>query len=639
MRHIAILASMLLGSMVTAQTVHPEEYKLKPQIDTAIANGVEFLIDSQLRDGSWGVASNHVGGQSGLCLYALQKCGLGRDHPAMRRGFGYLDSITPTNTYAIGCMMLAYGVSGTKEHLRRMRELLIIMLRCQSKQGTWAYPHGDTDLSNTQYAALGLWSAVKVGLKVPPEAWNRLIAGTLEHQEMRHLVDVEVTGNTGTGKREVAGFEYRPREADGPNNATGTMTTAGISVLKICEIGLGKKLRKKPRRELTAAMDAGMRWLDVYFSVTSDQKPNARGGKWLLYYLYGMERVGGLLRKEKFGDHWWYVDGAKVILKRQKKNNGGWGNAVHDTCFALLFLRRATISGPSTGTGSGSGKTRHLFSAGREGDDVLFHGAGQDPLMLYITGFGELLLEDHARHGLRILRVEYLEGTRKLGHLAGDPMRVWTPTETFMHRCPPLSHGAHTIKAHIIAIDPKLPLGDASKTVTIKSLPMQVKIRDVVDPWMDSFAGIQANNLLKSKLLKGKKPQIETSSNSKQKDLVADGMIHTHWLCEKEDANPTVTIKLPVSLKVRRLILVQPMQKQEDLERIAPIMMVEVSWNKGKKTSLVAMNRNPLAPTVFELPKPVKMSKLIIRVKSRGGRAGLPVGFSEVLLEGTRKRK
>lgn len=632
MRHLvpaAAMAGLLAAASLEAQQIHPDEFELKPKIDAAIADGVEHLLDHQLRDGSWGVAGNHVGGQTGLCAYALLKCGVQMSHPALQRAFAYLDNVNPTNTYAIACMMLAYEATRDPNYDSRMRELLATMLRAQHKQGTWAYPHGGPDLSNTQYAALGLWAADKAGLKIPPEVWTNLIEGTLRHQEAFHMVEVGIEGRTGTGQREVAGFTYRANNAKKENNATGTMTTAGVSILKICEIGLGKKLRGKERKRVTRAIEAGSSWLDVHFSVRSDQKPGSRAGKWLLYYLYGMERVGGLTQQEQFGKHWWYVDGARVILERQKK--GGWGQH-YDTCFALLFLRRATKTGPVTGAGAGGGKSRHLFAAGLEGDDIELRGAGQQPLMLYIKGFGKFLLDAHERYGLRILRVEYLEGDRVLGQLAADPTKAWNGIDTFLYRCSALSHGTHTIRARVVAVDPEAPPGEVQKTVTIESRPMEVRIRDVIEPWMESLAEMQQDNRMK-----GAEFEVTASSNEKEAKKAADGLTHTRWLCAKEDDDPTLTFEFGDSVKARRLILTQPLQKREDIERVGLIRQVEVSFNKDKRPSKVDMHPNPLAPTVYELPRSRSVRMMTLKVTSRGGKPGLPVGFAEVVLEGRRK--
>ena len=64
-------------------------------------------------------------------------------------------------------------------------------------------------------------------------------------------------------------------------------------------------------------------------------------------YLYALERVGILSGTVDIGTHDWYREGANFILKSQKED-GSWktatggGNAVWDTCFAILFLKRAT---------------------------------------------------------------------------------------------------------------------------------------------------------------------------------------------------------------------------------------------------------------------------------------------------------
>lgn len=625
---VAGLAALTLAATAASQKVHPDEFKLKPRIDEAIAKGVERLLNTQIRDGSWGVEGNQLGGQAGLCTYALLKSGVSPDHPSLQRAFAFLDNITPDKTYSVGCMLLAYGASPNPGHKARMRELLETMLRIQHRQGTWAYPHGGPDLSNTQYAALGLWAADKAGLKVPADVWKSLIDATMLHQESYHMADIAITGRTGVGKREVAGFQYRANGAKNANNATGTMTTAGISILKICEIGLGKKMSKKQRREVTRSIQGGLSWMDANFSVTKDQQPG-RGGRWLLYYLYGMERVGGLTQQEQFGGNWWYIAGAPEVLRRQK-GDGGWGRT-YDTCFALLFLRRATRLGPVTG-GSGAVGSQHLFAAGKDADDVRLAGAGQQPLMLYIKGFGPALQARHNAAGLRVMRVEYVEGDRVLGQVAGDPTRAWHPNDTFLHRCTALAHGTHKIKARIELVDPKVPPGETNETEIIESPVMDVRIRDVLEPWMEGLANMQkANELKESKF------EVIGSSNAKTAANAADGMTHTNWLCAKDDKAPTLTFEFPDAVKMRRLILTQPFEKREDIQRLGLIRRLEVTFNNEKSPTTIDMHPNPLAPTEHEFSRPRKVRRMVVKVVERGGKKGLPVGFSEIVLEGKRR--
>jgi hypothetical protein len=65
-------------------------------------------------------------------------------------------------------------------------------------------------------------------------------------------------------------------------------------------------------------------------------------------FLYGLERAAMLFGTEKIGEHFWYAEGAKALLEAQAED-GSWGkdtpdwfNRTWDTCFSILFLRRAT---------------------------------------------------------------------------------------------------------------------------------------------------------------------------------------------------------------------------------------------------------------------------------------------------------
>jgi len=71
------------------------------------------------------------------------------------------------------------------------------------------------------------------------------------------------------------------------------------------------------------------------------------------YFLYALERAGMLCGVEALGGHKWYPEGVQHLLGAQKPD-GSWLsplphgdrpvllNSVWDTCFAILFLKRAT---------------------------------------------------------------------------------------------------------------------------------------------------------------------------------------------------------------------------------------------------------------------------------------------------------
>src|SRR5690606_2671588 len=61
-------------------------------------------------------------------------------------------------------------------------------------------------------------------------------------------------------------------------------------------------------------------------------------------HLWAIQRYCELKDLDRLGGRDWYREGAEHLVATQKAD-GGWGEAIHDTCFALLFLRRTTFSG------------------------------------------------------------------------------------------------------------------------------------------------------------------------------------------------------------------------------------------------------------------------------------------------------
>ncbi len=247
--------------------------------------------------------------------------------------------------------------------------------------------HGNTDLSSTQLAALALFSAQRFGVHTDPDTWFRIIEYTLGNQEEegpkheRHD-PIYQDGRYAKPIDHARGFCYlkgSPSHSEG--KATGAMTACGIANLLMAKQILAnhksKKARKRfmdgplPKKMETAVWD-GLAWLDRHWSSFANPVKNG----YHVYYLYCLERAMDILGKRLVGKHMWYVEGAKQLLRRQKPVNvkfldgkrgktreapGVFWNTktthepydVLDTCFALLFLKRATRGlvpiGPVTG--------------------------------------------------------------------------------------------------------------------------------------------------------------------------------------------------------------------------------------------------------------------------------------------------
>jgi hypothetical protein len=123
----------------------------------------------------------------------------------------------------------------------------------------------------------------------------------------------------------------------------GSMTTSGVAALMITKAGLeGTSGYRRFEKKINKSIRDGCAWLAHNFTVTGN--PN-RGG-YHYYFLYGLERVGVLTLCRMLGKHDWYEEGANHLLGAQSAN-GEWPatageSALMDTCFALLFLKRAT---------------------------------------------------------------------------------------------------------------------------------------------------------------------------------------------------------------------------------------------------------------------------------------------------------
>jgi hypothetical protein len=229
------------------------------------------------------------------------------------------------------------------------------------------------DLSSTQLAALALFSAHQFGVEADAAVWADIVEFTLSHQEedgpehKRHDPAYS-SGGYGTPTDRARGFMYikgSPDRSEG--KATGSMTACGIANLLIAKDVMlsdrkGRKLWEEHKLDhrVEKAIWDGLAWLDLNWSAF--ENPRSAYG-YHIYYLYCVERAMDILGKQLVGKHVWYQEGARSILDRQKPARVKdpldprapevdvtyWETgATHepkdvlDTCFALLFLKRAT---------------------------------------------------------------------------------------------------------------------------------------------------------------------------------------------------------------------------------------------------------------------------------------------------------
>jgi hypothetical protein len=181
---------------------------------------------------------------------------------------------------------------------------------------------------------LGLWVASRAGVKIDR---------TLTRVEKRFT----------SNQADDGGWAYVATNKDGKAPSGDSMTGAGLFCLAVAQASLIRDAIKAGKKtegpEASGKSLLESRVFDRGLKRTGDFVKGIGPGSGR-YFLWSVERVGVLLGLEKIGDTEWFKKGADALLKTQKEE-GGWPTAwaeadkegLSDTCFALLFLRKANL--------------------------------------------------------------------------------------------------------------------------------------------------------------------------------------------------------------------------------------------------------------------------------------------------------
>ncbi len=184
------------------------------------------------------------------------------------------------------------------------------------------------DNSNTQYASLGLRACHDSKIKIPEGVILLARKWWIESQhDPEDGADKNAVSSGGEARPRGWNYKHPSTDERKPYHA---MTAGALGAVCIYEYMLGRDWKKDPTARSGAA------WLGAKFSVNTNY-----------YYMYGLERAGMLYGVESFGGRNWYFEGAKLLLNNQS-GDGSWGKRENkdentwDTCFAILFLKKAT---------------------------------------------------------------------------------------------------------------------------------------------------------------------------------------------------------------------------------------------------------------------------------------------------------
>jgi hypothetical protein len=309
------------------------------EVNQAIDRGIQRILAWQSADGSFGGATHATGyplGQSALAVYALLKSGLPADDPAVERALRFLESQPTDKVYSVALWILALDALRAPERSAEIRTHAAWLEQVFDPQARlWGYPGGVPELSNTQFAALGLAAAARHGYTARPKLWADMLAGALALQN------------------KDGGFGYKPNDRP---ESQGSMTTAGITTLELaCAALAEERSQDRALRDGRAGLERAWAWLERHFTATGnpafdngllmDRQGITADRLYMFhyYYLWGLERVAAVGGRRVVGGRDWYSEGALQLLLDEELE-GGFGH-LDTTAFALLFLRRATYSG------------------------------------------------------------------------------------------------------------------------------------------------------------------------------------------------------------------------------------------------------------------------------------------------------
>ncbi len=608
----AILVALIAPSASFGYAQQTPPPTTQREIDAAIDRGAILLLGVYAgRGDNEQLAAQECVGQTALSLYTLLKAGVPKDDPTVRRILACVLKRRIDRTYDATCAILALSAHEPIDDRRWIEDLARKLIAWQLEGGDWGYPGGFGDLSNTQYAALGLWVATLDGVAIDANVWVKLAGAVLRYQS------------------DGGGFGYNAPAGHG-DGGTGSMTAAGIGTLAICETQLraAGECSLNLAIQISVARARGLEWLARNFSITTN--PNA--GSWLYYYLYGLERVGALSGVARLGGHDWYDEGAAFLVARQTPR-GSWenGSDLSTTCFAILFLKRATSARrtPITGERVASADSDSPLRIASEGNGVV---------RVWISAWNKQLAHElewvgERGSGPRVMRVEYMADDKLCAVELGDPARVamnvsFSATHIFD------SVGKHRLKARVFVLAPGEKPGSE---LTFESQSLEVDIVRAQPRWADELRLDLGPNLALDP-----KAKVKASSHVKAKEApmglefgpeaVIDGSGATPWLADAKDAERSLTISFeasPVCNVIRISPAVLPAMGANYLSR--PIEL-EIEIN-GKNKQRLAMDPDPLHPMRLELEHKTTIKRLDIRILSSAPSAACPlVGIGEVEL-------
>ena len=388
MAHMRAGFALFLAVPLFAQDDKPAPKFDQKKIDRAIESGIRYLKKlvsdpafyekRNQMNADWGVSPRQL---YELIVWTFLHAEVSpRDEP-LRRLFKLAVEEPLWKTYNVAFQAMIFRKLGATRYHALLLECAQFLVDTQYPNGQWSYPYdgsfrgpgassarkslsesadakpdepakrgkiekpgggmthsGTPDNSNSQYAALGIRACSDAGVDFPKEVLQRSRDWLVKCQNYDGGWPYLLPGGLGPESKEG---EIR-------HPSYGSMTLGAIGSLSIFDKLLGENFKKDQ------SVVRGLDWMGKRFEAEKhpgmEERYNPIKDKRMIgemmYYLYSMERAGDMVGTETFGKRSWYPEGAAFLLKVQSRE-GYWQDPSTEsppvaTCFAILFLKRAT---------------------------------------------------------------------------------------------------------------------------------------------------------------------------------------------------------------------------------------------------------------------------------------------------------
>ena len=374
MKQFGWVAAGLLLACATALAKDKDTAPSPKEVHQAVQRGAAWLLAKYAQ----GFEAETKHSVPELVVLTLDHAGVDRKDKVFAQGLAMIETCELAYTYRVATLAMALGRLNPYVYRARLAHCAQWLVDTQLPDGSWGYPgtvqgrsqatkaiqveppvteeqakggpqappiaivrktdpatlageHGD--ISNTQFALLGLRACRDARLEIPAATWELALAYMADHQRPDGSF-----GYDHAGDRDEAGYA--------------SMTAAVAVGAAICQHALERSPKSHP------VVKKALAWL------TKRWEPETNAGIedstfippsiWHCYHLYAIERVGRVLGMKKIGARDWYASGASWFLANQKAD-GSWNDTrgdttafqppylqTADTCFAILFLTQAT---------------------------------------------------------------------------------------------------------------------------------------------------------------------------------------------------------------------------------------------------------------------------------------------------------